>query len=159
MQETVRYIVLSLGQEDPLEEGMATHFSIHSWRIPWTDKPGGLQSMETQRVGHNWVTNTQFNEFWQLCVFSNHSLSKCMERSVTLCCAPALWKQSLPWPLGPRTAGLLSVTVSAVWLFFGVLTNGICGLLCVTTFSFTFQVLRFIYVAAHLNVPLIVFAE
>ena len=39
-----------LGWEDPLEEGMATHSSIVAWRIPWTEQPGGLQSMELQRV-------------------------------------------------------------------------------------------------------------
>ena len=50
MQETQ---VLSLGQEDPLEKVMATHSSILAWRIPWTEAPGGLQSMESQRVGHN----------------------------------------------------------------------------------------------------------
>ena len=42
--------VQSLGQEDPLEEGMATHSSILAWRIPWAEKPGGLQSLESQRV-------------------------------------------------------------------------------------------------------------
>ena len=44
--------VRSLSQEDPLEEGMATHSSILSWRIPWTEEPGGLQSVGSQRVGH-----------------------------------------------------------------------------------------------------------
>ena len=44
--------VRSLGQEDPLEKGMATHSSILAWRIPWTEEPGGLQSMGSQRVGH-----------------------------------------------------------------------------------------------------------
>ena len=43
--------VRSLGQEDPLEEGMATHSSIFAWRIPWTEEPSGLQSMMLQRVG------------------------------------------------------------------------------------------------------------
>ena len=43
---------LSLGQEDPLEEGMATHSSILAWRIPWTEEPDGLQSMGSQRVRH-----------------------------------------------------------------------------------------------------------
>ena len=43
--------VRSLGGEDPLEEGMATHSSILAWRIPWTEEPGGLQSIESQRVG------------------------------------------------------------------------------------------------------------
>jgi len=45
--------VQSLVQEDPLEKGMATHSSILAWRIPWTDEPGGLQSMGSQRVGHD----------------------------------------------------------------------------------------------------------
>ena len=40
-----------LGQEDPLEEGMATHSSLLAWRIPWTEEPGGLQFMGLQRVG------------------------------------------------------------------------------------------------------------
>ena len=45
--------VRSLGQEDPLEEGMATHSSVLAWRIPWTEEPGGLQSMWSQIVGHD----------------------------------------------------------------------------------------------------------
>ena len=45
--------VQSLGLEGPLEEGMATHSSILACRIPWTDEPGGLQSMGSQRVGHD----------------------------------------------------------------------------------------------------------
>ena len=44
--------VQSLGQEDPLEKGMATHSSIHAWRIPWMEDPDGLQSMGLERVGH-----------------------------------------------------------------------------------------------------------
>ena len=42
-----------MGQEDPLEEGMATHSSIPAWKTPWTEEPGGLQSTGLQRVGHN----------------------------------------------------------------------------------------------------------
>ena len=45
--------IWSLGQEDPLEKGMATHSSILVGEIPWTEEPGGLQSLGTQRVGHN----------------------------------------------------------------------------------------------------------
>ena len=45
--------VQSLGQEDLLEKGMATHSSILVWKIPWTEKPGGLQSIGSQRVGHD----------------------------------------------------------------------------------------------------------
>ena len=43
----------SLGWEDPLENGMAIHLSIPAWRIPWTEEPGGLQSVGSQRVGHD----------------------------------------------------------------------------------------------------------
>ena len=45
--------VQSLGQEDPLEEEMATHSSILAWKIPWTEEPGRLQSMGSQRVRHD----------------------------------------------------------------------------------------------------------
>ena len=45
--------VLILGQEDSLEKAMATHSNILAWRIPWTEEPGGLQSMGLQRVGHD----------------------------------------------------------------------------------------------------------
>ena len=60
MAQTVRILpavqetqVRSLGQEDPLEKGMATHSSILTWRVPWTEEPGGLESMGSQRVRHN----------------------------------------------------------------------------------------------------------
>ena len=56
MQETR---VQSLGQDDPLEKGMAMHSSILSWRIPWTEEYGGLQFMGLQGFGHNWVTHTR----------------------------------------------------------------------------------------------------
>ena len=54
MQETW---VQSLGRENPLEKEMATHSSIVAWKIPWTEKPGSLQSMGSQRVGHDWATS------------------------------------------------------------------------------------------------------
>ena len=55
MQETR---IQSLGWEDPLEEEMATHSSILAWRIPWTEETGGLQTVGSQRVRHDSVTNT-----------------------------------------------------------------------------------------------------
>ena len=69
MQETP---LQSLGQEDTLEEKMATYSSILPWRIPWTEETGGLQSMGLQRVGHDWATNTVHfltppNSYWRLC--------------------------------------------------------------------------------------------
>ena len=53
MQEKQEMRVQSLGQEDPLEEEMATHSSVLAWSIPWTEEPGGLQSTGLQKVGHN----------------------------------------------------------------------------------------------------------
>ena len=53
MQGDLRDAGSSLVQEDPLEEGMKTHSSILAWRIPWTEESGGLQSVGSQRVGHD----------------------------------------------------------------------------------------------------------
>ena len=68
MQEMQETCAQSLGREDPLEKRMATHYSILSWEIPWTEEPGGLKSMESQKVGQNWacthssaLTETQAN--------------------------------------------------------------------------------------------------
>ena len=60
MQETW---ARSLGREDPLEKGMAAHSSIPAWRIPWTEEPGGLQSLGLPRVRHNLVTQQQQQQF------------------------------------------------------------------------------------------------
>ena len=56
MQEIRERWVWSLGQEDPLEKEMATHSSILTWKIPWVKEPGGLESVGSQRVGHDWAT-------------------------------------------------------------------------------------------------------
>ena len=86
MQETQ---VRSLGLEDPLEKGMAVHSSILAWRIPWTEEPGGLQSVGLQRIRHNWVTNTittipitfsspcwaRAKSLWQVVFASNETLN------------------------------------------------------------------------------------
>ena len=64
--------VWSLGQEDPLEKGMANHASILVWRIPWVEEPGGLQSTGSQRVGHNWVTEhtrTSLHSLWKILLY------------------------------------------------------------------------------------------
>ena len=61
--------VRSLGWEDSLEKGMATHSSILAWRIPWTEEPGGLQSMGSQRVRHDRAPFTfTVNNAWHLVV-------------------------------------------------------------------------------------------
>ena len=53
MQEAQEMWVGSLGQDDPLEGDMVTHSSMLAWEIPWTEEPGGLQSMGSQRLGHD----------------------------------------------------------------------------------------------------------
>ena len=55
MQETQETSIQSPGWEDPLEEGMAIHSGIFAWNIPWTEKPGGLQSIGSQQVPHDWA--------------------------------------------------------------------------------------------------------
>ena len=59
--------VQSLGWEDPLEKEMATHSSTLAWKIPWTEEPGSLQSMGSQRVRQDWVTKLNFN--WKIIAF------------------------------------------------------------------------------------------
>ena len=67
--------VQSLGWEDPLEKGMATHPSVLAWRIPWTEEPGRLQSLASQRVRHNQTTKLAHTHththVWVLYLFPN----------------------------------------------------------------------------------------
>ena len=67
MQETR---VRSLGWEDPLEKEMAIHSSTRAWKIPWTEEPGRLQSMGSQRVGHDWATSLHFKVYAELFHYS-----------------------------------------------------------------------------------------
>ena len=60
MQETQEIQIWAMCQEDPLEKEMATHFNIPAWKIPWTEEPGGIQSMGLQRVRYAWETNTLY---------------------------------------------------------------------------------------------------
>ena len=74
MQATQERWVQSLSQEDPLEREMATHSSILAWTVPWTEWPGGLQSMGSQRVGHDSdsTTATPYCDHRFLCSFSKY---------------------------------------------------------------------------------------
>ena len=69
MKEAQGMKVWSLGREDPLEKEMVTHSCIIAWRIPWTEEPGGLQFISSQRIGHDWgglahtATNTEIHSF------------------------------------------------------------------------------------------------
>ena len=68
MQEMQETEVQSLGGEDPLKKGMTTHSSVLAWRIPWTEEPGGLQSLGSQRIRHEWRdwACTSFIYIWKL---------------------------------------------------------------------------------------------
>ena len=93
MQET-RF--RSLGQEDPLEKEMATHSSVLAWRIPWTEEPGRLQSMGSQRVSHDLATSLSFLSFFSVIVLiGSDAEGNCMPiaaaKSLQLCltqCGP-----------------------------------------------------------------------
>ena len=74
--------VWSLGQEDSPEKEMATHSRILAWRIPWTEEPGGLQSMRSQRVRHDWVTKQQQCMWMHVYVWDSVTESMC----VCVCC-------------------------------------------------------------------------
>ena len=67
LQDTWVWVQL-LGQEDPLEEGMATHSSFLAWRVPWTEEPGGLRSMGLQRVGWTRLKRLGTHVQWYVCV-------------------------------------------------------------------------------------------
>ena len=78
MREAQELRIWSLGQEDPLEKEMATHFNIRAWRIPWSEEPGGLQFIGSQRVRHYWGEFT--------CTHALTYLSWQIEKSYLVCC-------------------------------------------------------------------------
>ena len=75
--------VWTLAREDPLEEGTATHSSLLAWRIPWTEEPGGLQSMELQRVGHDWAIKHR-----TAATCGDHPLMETSQISISSCSYP-----------------------------------------------------------------------
>ena len=94
MQETLETQIWSLGWEDSLEKEMATHSCILAWEIPWTEEPGGLQSMELHTVRHDWVTNT-------------FTFTGSLHGSVTPCDSNLRsWKQQLCIPGLPQSPSL-----------------------------------------------------
>ena len=61
--------IRSLGQEDPLEKEMATHSSILTWKIPWTEEPGRLQSMGTEQLTHTYICRKKQSSLYSLPLF------------------------------------------------------------------------------------------
>ena len=86
--------VRSLGREDPLKKEMAIHSSTLAWRIPWREEPGGLQSMGSQTVGHDWATSlTQCNSKVICELFGYQSIYDNIKRSSHLKnCFQTTWK-------------------------------------------------------------------
>ena len=80
--------VPSLGWEDPLKKGMATHSCILAWEFPWTEEPGRLQSMGLQRVGRDWATNTFFFLLYFPSLCGNSFLHSWQARTLSLATVP-----------------------------------------------------------------------
>ena len=102
MQETQ---VQSLGREDPLEKGMATHSSILPWRIPWTEEPGRLQSTELQPVSHDRVINPFRKD--KLMEGSSSGMGTCFSASLTFQCSLGPLELSLTDPDWQHYSGIL----------------------------------------------------
>ena len=111
----------SLGWEDPLEEGMATHSSILAWRILWTEEPGGLQSMGSQRLRHDWVTNTVYRVNLRLSSYLSHK-SIFILKNIYKCNANII----------PNKINTTSLLLSNTWPLFKF--KG-CGCMCLHTQS------------------------
>ena len=87
--------VQSLGQEDPLEKKMATHSSVLAWKIPWTEEPGRLQSMGSQRIGHDWATSLSF--LFLFCLAQASGVIELLRGQLCNYTEVSLWKSgSLP---------------------------------------------------------------
>ena len=130
MQETW---VQSLGQEEPLEKGMATHSSILAWKIPWMEEPGRLQSMGLQRVGHDWTTSlsTSWNSpstsssNWNLVISWEQSIPgrlsytsySCIQSHVAVGGSSSLFLTGMPIPLDPHSLTNPPIVRLAFWLY------------------------------------------
>ena len=103
--EDIRDTVGSLGQEDPLEENMATHYSILAWRIPRTKESGRLQSSRSQRAGYDWSTNALIFKK------SRHDVHAVIREAKCTC---IVW-QTINFSLKPGTTSVLSQDPKASW--------------------------------------------
>ena len=108
--------VPSLGQEDPLEKGMANHHSTLAWKIPWTEKPGGLLSIRSQRVGHDWSDLTCTIRYLLKILYYNLHMKESESEAAQSCptlCDPMNYSLAGSFVLGIFQAGVLEwVTTS-----------------------------------------------
>ena len=103
--------VWSLGWEDPLEKGMATHSSLPAWRIQWTEEPGGLQSMGFQRIIQDWTTNTHTHTHTHTHIIKllPHSLSQ-----MVMCVRVEKVKDLLSWQMSNIQYSIINYSYHAV---------------------------------------------
>ena len=108
--------VRSLGWEDPLEKGMATYSSILAWRIPWTEEPGGLQSMGLQRVGHDWATFT-FNSvlFWYTSVHTSYYTYIFIHIVTVVQLLSRVWFFVTPWTVARQAPLFMELSRQEYW--------------------------------------------
>ena len=114
--------VRSLGQDDPLEKEVATHSSILAWEIPWTEEPGGLRSMGSQRVAHDLATTPSINQltsFHLSILLSIISSFFCVHSSYLFWLVYS-WKMSWwpDWSFNSLTCSLRSPKMEIVTLLF-----------------------------------------
>ena len=111
----VEQCVWSLGWEDLREKEMATHFSTLAWKIPWTEEPGRLQSMGSQKVEHDWTTSLSF--------FEKHGrwtamLRRCPLRQRAMVLWVELWRPLCGWQLEPgqtSASSALRLLTTRLW--------------------------------------------
>ena len=129
MQEMQETQLRSLGPEDSLEKEMATHWGILGWKVPWTEVPGGLQSVGSQRNRHDWVTNTECNSslflfLWDMLQF----IPSTVDRHLGGFCL-ALWWMKLVWTfIYPSSGGICTPSwwvCTWVWI---IPPQGVCML-------------------------------
>ena len=119
--------VQSLGLEDPLKKGMAAHSSIPVWKVPWTEETDGLQSVGSQSVGHDWLTNTftfilnigkdksvasffQRHWFQTICYLLAHHLQVCM-----FSCFSCVWLFATPWTVAHQAPLSMGFSRQEYW--------------------------------------------
>ena len=109
--------VWSLGWEDPLEKEMATYSSILAWKIPWTEELGWLLSMESKRVGHNWVTSLSLSLYILFILFMGFSRQEYWSGLPFL--------SPVDHILSPTDLGSFSFSILSFCLKFGKLSSGL----------------------------------
>ena len=126
-------LVQSLGWEDPMEKEMATDSSIFVWKIPWTEEPGRLQSMGSQRAGHDWATSLSLSA----CHCVNMCVCVCVRVCVSVCvCLSSFHLMATINNAVMNTGVHISFQISVFIIFGYIPRNGMAGSYGSSIFSF-----------------------